>query len=492
MSAIWPTTPSGMSRMRAPYAPPFQNLLADVAPDGWTLIPEDRTSRHNIPDGAMRDDYNLRRGYWEAKDTHDDLETEIRKKIAKGYPTNNIIFEDTRRAVLYQNGARAYRRSTCARSASSPTCCARSSTTRSRTSSGFTQAVAEFGERIPELADGLKQRIVAEHTARNRAFDDAWASFYALCKTTLDPNMRAETVDEMLVQHLLTERLFRTVFDNPDFLDRNVIAEEIEKVIAALTSRVFNRSEFLRALDRFYVAIELEARGLSDWSEKQAFMNTVYERFFQNWSKRQADTHGIVYTPQEIVDFMCASVEEVLQRDFGTSLSAPGVSVLDPATGTGSFIVNILRRIGGATLEQKYQRGSLRQRDYAAAVLYRLAQHRARLLRARPGVPAVRGHLLRRYAGTGRPAGAHGHTQQAMWMTERNTERVEREQDAKIMVVIGNPPYNVGQENENDNNKNRQYKVIDERIRDTYAHDSKATLKNQALRCLCEVLPLGN
>lgn len=241
----------------------FQNLLADVAPDGWTLIPEDRTSRHNIPDGAMCDDYNLRRGYWEAKDTHDDLETEINKKIAKGYPTNNIIFEDTRRAVLYQNGGRHMEADLREKRRFTALLRAFFDYQEPHLVS-FTQAVAEFGERIPELADGLKQRIVAEHTARNRAFDDAWASFYALCKTTLDKNIRAETVDEMLVQHLLTERLFRSVFDNPDFLRRNVIAKEIEKVIAALTSRVFNRSEFLRALDHFYVAIELEARGLSD------------------------------------------------------------------------------------------------------------------------------------------------------------------------------------------------------------------------------------
>src|SRR5205814_9376803 len=139
-----------------------------------------------------------------------------------------------------------------------------------------------------------------------------------------------------------------------DFTRRNVIAAEIEKVIQTLTSRAFNRSDFEKTTNRFYVAIENAARGLDDWAEKQHFLNTVYERFFQGFSIKQADTHGIVYTPQEIVDFMCASVEEVLKSEFNTTLSQPGVQVLDPATGTGNFIVNLIQRINGGSLAYKY------------------------------------------------------------------------------------------------------------------------------------------
>ena len=454
----------------------FKGLLDACTPTGWLLILEDRLANGVKPDGTMRDDYNLRRGYWEAKDTHDDLETEIKKKLAKGYPTSNIIFEDTRRAVLYQGGRRNdfdLRK--------------RSDVIALLTAfidyqepevEGFHQAVAEFGEHIPDLATGLKQRIEAERAANNQQFKTAWASFYTLCKTTLDPNIRAETVDDMLVQHLLTERLFRTVFDNPDFLRRNVIAVEIEQVIAALTSRAFNRNDFLRALDRFYVAIENEARGLTDWSEKQGFMNTVYERFFQNWSKRQADTHGIVYTPQPIVDFMCASVEEVLRRDFNTSLSAPGVSVLDPATGTGSFIVNILNRIEPGTLAQKYAHdlfaNEIMLLPYYIASLNIEHAYYEKMGRYDPFPGICFADTLE----LADPLAHTGHTQ-AMIFNEPNTERVEREQAARIMVVIGNPPYNVGQVNENDNNKNRKYDVIDKRVSATYAKDSKATLNTK-------------
>src|SRR5207245_1231707 len=105
----------------------------------------------------------------------------------------------------------------------------------------FERAVEDFKESIPDLAQGLLKRIKEEH-ARNKTFVSTFASFLELCRTSLDPTMSSETVDEMLVQHLLTERLFRTIFNNTDFINRNVIASEIEKVIQALTSRSFNRS----------------------------------------------------------------------------------------------------------------------------------------------------------------------------------------------------------------------------------------------------------
>jgi predicted helicase len=276
----------------------------------------------------------------------------------------------------------------------------------------------------------------------------------------------------MLVQHLLTERLFRTAFDNPDFIRRNVIASEIERVIDALTSRAFNRREFLQRLDRFYVVIEEAAKELVNWTEKQRFLNTVYERFFQGFSVRQADTYGIVYTPQEIVDFMCASVEEVLQREFGMSLSHPGVQILDPCTGTGNFIVNILRRIAGRDLPQKYAH-DLFCNEVMLLPYYIASMNIEHAYYERTGEY----HPFEGICFADTLDLAEG--RQMLLFVEENTERVEREKAAQIKVVIGNPPYNVGQRSENDNNKNRSYPIIDGRIRETYAKDSKATNKNK-------------
>jgi predicted helicase len=260
--------------------------------------------------------------------------------------------------------------------------------------------------------------------------------------------------------------------NDPDFTRRNVIAAEIEKVIQALTSRAFNRGEFLNSLDRFYVAIENAARNLDDWTEKQHFLNTVYERFFQGFSIKQADTHGIVYTPQEIVDFMCTSVDEVLKQEFHSSLSESGVQVLDPCIGTGNFIVNLIQRIKGSELSYKYTN------DFFCNEIMLLPYYIASL-----NIEHAYYECMKQYKPFEGICFADtlelAEGQQLSMFVEENTERVQREKDAQIMVVIGNPPYNARQKNDNDNNKNRLYPVIDGRIRETYGKDSKATLKNQ-------------
>jgi predicted helicase len=449
----------------------FQYLLSAFAPGvNWILIPEEPLANGKRPDGTLRDTFRLPRGYWEAKDTKDELATEIRKKINIGYPTVNTIFEDTRRAFLYQNNKLALEIDLTKRDQLTDLLRQFFSYTEPDIAT-FEAAVDEFKQRIPDLAQGLLARITEEHT-KNAKFVGAFSTFLELCRTSLNPQISRETVDEMLVQHLLTERLFRTIFNNPDFINRNVIAAEIETVIRALTSRAFNRNDFEKSLDRFYVAIEGAAKTLDSWTEKQHFLDTVYERFFQGFSVKQADTHGIVYTPQEIVEFMCASVEEVLQREFHTSLSAPGVQVLDPCVGTGNFIVNILRRISGSTLAQKYANDLFCNETmllpyYIASLNIEHAYYeRTGEYKSFEGICFADTLEL-----------AEG--QQPSLFVEENTERVEREKAAPIMVVIGNPPYNMGQMNENDNNKNRRYPVIDQRIRETYSKDSRATLNNK-------------
>ncbi|MDE3228993.1 MAG: N-6 DNA methylase, partial [Chloroflexota bacterium] len=335
----------------------FQNLLSHYAQQlKWTLIAELTLTNGSRPDAVLRDRSTLPRGYWEAKDTHDDLETEIRKKIARGYPLTNIIFEDTRRGVLFQNRQRVGEFDLRV-----PRQLVDLLTTffnhQQIEYERFEEAMAAFRERIPELARGMGELIERERR-ENPGFRAAFADFFELCKKSVDPHIGEAAVEEMLTQHLLTERLIRTIFDNPDFTRNNVIAVEIEKVIAALTARSFNRNEFMRELERFYVPIEQAARfaafGEDSWSERQRFLNMVYERFFQGYSVQVADTHGIVYTPQPIVEFMCASVEDVLRTEFGRDLSHPDVKVLDPCTGTGNFIVRLMERIDPLALPGKY------------------------------------------------------------------------------------------------------------------------------------------
>ena len=198
--------------------------------------------------------------------------------------------------------------------------------------------------------------LIETERQNNPHFQEAFASFHQQCQASINPNLSIAAVEEMLIQHLLTERIFRTVFDNPDFTRRNIIAREIETVIDVLTERTLNRSEFLRPLEPFYAAIEQTAGTITDFSQKQGFLNTVYEQFFQGFSVKVADTHGIVYTPQPIVDFMVKSVAHLLQIEFDRSLSDGGVHIIDPFVGTGNFIVRIMQ-----TLES----------DFTGAKIYR-------------------------------------------------------------------------------------------------------------------------
>ena len=338
---------------------------------------------------------------------------------------------------------------------------------------GFDQAVAEFKERVPELAQGLDAKIKLAHK-ENRSFQAAFDDFFAVCQTALNPNLSRDAVDEMLVQHLLTERLFRKIFDNQEFTRRNVIAAEVEKVIDALVSQSFNRDEFLRTLDRFYRAIEEAAHTLEEFAEKQHFLNTVYERFFQGYSVKTADTHGIVYTPQAIVDFMCASVAEVLETEFGLIARLDGVNILDPCTGTGNFIVNLLHRIPKKDLPRVY-REQLFANEVMLLPYYIASMNIEHAYYERTGqYEPFEGLCFADTLDLARDIQG-----KFEMLTEANTARVERQKKKTITVLIGNPPYNVGQLNENDNNKNRKYAVIDKRIKDTYAKSSKATLNTK-------------
>ena len=455
---------------------PFESLLQETARlQDWTFIAELSGKSGGAlirPDCTLRDRNSLPRGYWEAKDTQDDLDSEIKKKIERGYPLSNIIFEDTQTGVLFQNKQKINGPYILGNPKELVALLNQFFSYAEPDIEGFEEAVDEFKERVPDLARGLVEKIQQAHKD-NLRFQAAFDKFFGLCRTALNPNIRVEAVDEMLVQHLLTERLFRTVFSNLEFVKRNAIASEVERVIDALVSKSFDRTEYLKSLDRFYRAVESAAHLLPDFSEKQHFLNTVYERFFQGYSVKVADTHGIVYTPQEIVNFMCASVAEVLEKEFGKSLSSPDVFIIDPCTGTGNFVVNLLRRISGRDLPRVY-----REQFFANEVM--LLPYYIAALNIE--------HSYYELTGTYEPfeglcfvdtLDLTEKGQAQLYVTEKNAERVERQRRTPITVVIGNPPYNMGQQNENDNNKNRQYAEVDGRIKETYAKASKATLKTK-------------
>jgi predicted helicase len=452
----------------------FQDLLSTCGRKlKLTLSPEFEIKRKHSSirvDAALLDEFKLAHGFWEAKDEKDDLDREIKSKLEKGYPRDNIIFQAPNRAVLYQSGTRIIDADI-----SNPENLTQIVNQffdyKAPHIEEWEQAVAEFSDRIPELSDAVK-KIIDEERRRNPAFVRTFDDFYALCRQAINPNLSEDAVERMLIQHLLTERIFERIFDNPDFTRRNVVAAEIEKVIVELTKRAFNRNEFLRPLDRFYKAIETSAENTTGFTEKQHFLNKVYERFFQGYSPKEADTHGIVYTPQPIVNFMVRSVEEILQKEFGRSLGDKNVHILDPFVGTGNFIVNIMDKIKATELPYKYE-NELHCNEVMLLPYYIASMNiehayfeRTGEYSAFPGICLVDTFEL-------------AESKQVPMFTQQNTQRVEHQKRQQIFVVIGNPPYNSKQLDESDQNQNRTYPTLDARIADTYTADSTATLRNK-------------
>ena len=458
----------------------FQTLLEYCGKQfNWILVPEHSMTplirgargvknKRIVVDGALIDNFQLPHGYWEAKDIHDDLPAEVLHKFATGYPRDNILFQTPHRAILWQNN-----QPTLDADLTDPTQLIYTLETfcshRPQEYTEWEEAVSQFKDRVPALGKGLAELIEKER-GTNREFTAAFAAFHEKCRQSINPNLSEAAVEEMLIQHLLTERIFRTVFSNSEFTRRNVIAREIETVITALMSHAFSREDFLRSLDLFYVAIERTAATIDDFSQKQSFLNTVYEQFFQGFSVEIADTHGVVYTPQPIVDFMVRSVDQILKTEFDRSLSDSGVHIIDPFVGTGNFIVRTMREIRPTALEDKYQ--SELHCNEVMLLPYYIASMNIE-------------HEF--YEATGDYQPFEGiclvdtfdlaENRQLPLFALDNTRRVEAQKATPMFVVIGNPPYNVGQIN--DNNKNRKYPTMDARVTETYAKDSTASNKNK-------------
>ena len=453
----------------------FQTLLETCARQvKWTLICEQTLripGRNPIRlDGMLFDRHRLPRGTWEAKGVHGNLRAEIQTKFDADYPQDNILFQTPERAILYQNGKEVLD-ADITDPGTLVDVLQRFFSYERENAAKWEAAVAEFKTLVPELEREVASLIRTQHET-NPQFRKAFADFHQLCQTAINPNLSEAAVEKMLVQHLLTERTFRTVFNNPDFTRRNIIAREIEKVIDALAAQAFSRGEFLQSLDRFYREIEREAATLVDFSQKQHFLNTVYEQFFQGASADVADTHGIVYTPQPIVDFMVKSVNHLLQTEFGRSLSDEGVHIIDPFVGTGNFIVRLMREIDTFHLEAKY-----RSELWCNEVLL-LPYYIASLNIEREFYSATNTYLP--FEGISLVDTFDlAEDRQLSLLTAENTARVEKQKTAPMFVIIGNPPYNVGQQNENDNNKNRQYPAMDERVRNTYVSASKSGFQSK-------------
>ncbi|MBX9761167.1 MAG: N-6 DNA methylase [Beijerinckiaceae bacterium] len=458
----------------------FKDLLKDYARtrDLIFLAEYDLPKQDGKPryvDGALVYDLRLPFGYWEAKDEADDLDEEIAAKFRRGYPRDNIIFEDSSKAVLIQNGNEVMR-------------CPVQDVDRLEHLLGlffgyerqeiadFRKAVVQFQTDLPAVLKALREMIDTA-SADNGPFRKASAKFLKHAKETINPSVTAEDVREMLIQHILTEEIFSKVFDNDDFHRHNNVAKELYALEGLFFKSDLKRNT-MRGLEPYYNAIRATAHQIKSHSEKQTFLKVIYEGFYKVYNKKAADRLGVVYTPQEIVRFMIESADWLCQKHFGKALIDRDVEILDPATGTGTFICELLEHFRGqkTKLAHKYKE-ELHANEVAILPYYVANLNIEATYAAIMGQYADYPNLcfvdtLDNVAGLGIRSG-HQHDLFGA-LSEENVERIKRQNRRKISVVIGNPPYNANQQNENDNNKNRTYPKIDQRIKDTYIKQSTA------------------
>lgn len=454
----------------------FQNLLNEYAKQkDLILIPEitiKTSAGYNImPDGTLKDMLRLDWGYWESKDEDDDIDEEIRKKFDKGYPKDNIIFEDSHTAVLIQGGKEKKRVKMSDAESLDKLLHAFVNFERPEVKQ-FRSAIEHFKQDIPKVVLALREIILTEGRT-NVEFQKARKRFLKLCQHSINPDVNIEDVREMIIQHILTEDIFNTIFDETQFHRENNIAHELELVINTFFKGEVKRRAF-GSISHYYKAINAAAAAIADHHEKQNFLKVVYETFYKSYNPKAADRLGVVYTPNEIVKFMIDSTDYLLYKHFNKFLEDENVHILDPATGTGTYICDIIDHIRKEKLEYKYK-NELHSNEVAILPYYISNLNIEFTYNQKMGkYDEFKNHC---FVDTLDNMGFEFRGKQFnlfQSFSKENSKRVYQQNQRPISVVIGNPPYNANQQNENDNNKNREYPRIDQRIKDTFIKYSTA------------------
>jgi len=458
----------------------FKDLLKGYARShDLVFVPEFEiaapTKERRYVDGALLHALRMPFGYWEAKDEKDDLDAEIELKFRRGYPKDNILFEDSTRVVLIQNGTEVMRCPTDDVDALQKLLALFFGYERPEIAE-FRSAVKQFTADLPAVLEALRAMIERAH-ADSAAFRKATGHFLDHARKTINPALTEEDVREILIQHILTDEIFDEVFPGQPFHRDNNVARELHK----LEDTFFTgntRFQTLKSLEVYYRAIRSAAARIGSHHEKQTFLKVVYENFYKVYNPKAADRLGVVYTPNEIVRFMIESADWLCEQHFGRTLVDRDVEILDPAVGTGTFITELIEHFRGqpAKLRHKYEHEL--HANEVGILPYYVAN-----LNIEATYAAISGEYvefaglclvdtLDNTAGLGKRTGDQ--IADLFGMGEENVERIKRQNRRKISVVIGNPPYNANQLNENDNNKNRDYPEIDRRIKETYVKASTA------------------
>ena len=322
----------------------FKDLLKGWAKDhDLTFVPEYEiqtpSRERRYVDGGLLHTLRVPFGYWEAKDSDDNLQAEIVKKFRIGYPRTNIIFEDSKEAILYQNGKEAGKCATTDVNALEGLLVRFFAYERPEISE-FRNAVVQFGTDLPAVLNSLRSMIaeVAEEPEYKRASE----AFLQHIQKAINPTLTLADVREMLIQHILTSEVFLAVFPGTTYHEENNVFRRL-RTLEQTFFKGNTRYQTLRGLEPYYAAIRRTSSQISSNREKQNFLKAIYENFYRVYNPKAAARLGIVYTPYQIVRFMTAATDYLCEKHFHRSLLHPDVDILDPSTGTGTYICEIGR-----------------------------------------------------------------------------------------------------------------------------------------------------
>ena len=315
--------------------------------------------------------------------------------------------------------------------------------------------------------------LVADSDSTHR---EEFQDFLKGLQSNLNPSVSQDDAIEMLAQHLITKPVFDALFEGYAFTNLNPVSKTMQDMLDALQRQSLEKEQ--QSLEKFYASVRERAAGVDNAAGKQRIVIELYDKFFGTAFPRMAERLGIVYTPVEVVDFILHSADVILRQEFGAGLTDKDVHIIDPFTGTGTFMVRLLQSglIKPEDLARKYK-GELHANEivllayYIAAInieetFHSLAKVQDPAANYLPFEGIVLTDTFQRSEGASKLDGAF----------PENNKRAARQNSMDIRVVVGNPPYSAQQDSENDGNKNLKYPHLDTRIRTTYAEQSSATL----------------
>ncbi|WP_426166325.1 DEAD/DEAH box helicase [Polaromonas sp. DSP2-3-2b2] len=334
----------------------------------------------------------------------------------------------------------------------------------------------EWAKDIAKIAQTNISRITAilaksDNTAEIAAFN----RFLKELQDDLNDSISRDEAIEMLAQHIITKPVFDALFDGYNFTQHNPVSKAMQGVLEVLNEH--NLDKEAAKLERFYESVRMRAAGIRDLKAKQKIIVDLYDKFFSSAFPRLKDKLGIVYTPVEVVDFIIHSVNDVLKSEFGQTLGSKGVHIIDPFTGTGTFITRLLQSglIGKDELAHKFK-NEIHANEIVLLAYYIAAINIEQVYHAIMGGDYVPfdGICLTDTFALYEPS---SHLLGTDSVADNSTRR-RKQKKLDIRVIVGNPPYSAGQTSANDNNANVGYPTLDESIRKTYAAHSTATNKN--------------